>query len=323
MPDLEPSDPKFLKAYLAASGEKAPREYHATGTIAAAMKAYEASDHFLSLAPLTREQWRRILTKMRRDVKSAMLADLRARHIRKDLMRLEAHAANSRRKVWRALGRWWLDAGLVDDDPAFAVRARATPPTQGRIPWTEADVTTFRAHWPHSSRERLAFEVLYRTCASIGDACRIGPGMIKDGWLTYTRSKSKSVAVIPMQDAPDWFGMDTHLEQCLAHQPRHMTYITTSAGAPRSHKGAAQWFSRAATAAGLDKEKTAHGVRKYRAAFFKERGATPEQRMAILGHETEAEASRYSKSADLKKVITGTDSSNFSKPVPTYAEKHN
>jgi hypothetical protein len=59
----------------------------------------------------------------------------------------------------------------------------------------------------------------------------------------------------------------------------------------------------------LNSTKTAHGIRKHRAAVFKENGAASDQRMAILGHETATEAARYSKSADLRRVITGTESS--------------
>ncbi len=44
--------------------------------------------------------------------------------------------------------------------------------------------------------------------------------------------------------------------------------------------------------------------------MFRENGATKEQRMAIPGHETEAQADHYAKSADLIRVVTGTKSSN-------------
>ena len=320
MPDLPPDDPRFLKAYVKASGhnvEPRPR----TGTIAAAVLAYEKSDHFISLAQTTREQRRRVMRDIRRKVKGATLADLRSRHIRQDLAAFTANTANNRLKVWRAMGRWWLDAGLIEDDPAVAVRRRATPKTDGYEAWTADDVAMFRAHWPHDTQQRLAFELMFRTCASIGDACRLGPQMVKDGWLTYTRSKSGSVAVIPMLDAPDWFGMDDHLERCLDAAPRHMTYIVTSWGAPRSHKGASQWFSRASTAAGIAPNKAAHGIRKYRAAQFLEGGANAEQRMAVLGHDTRTEAARYSKSADLKKVISRTEVPTPPEQVPTFTKK--
>jgi site-specific recombinase XerD len=93
--------------------------------------------------------------------------------------------------------------------------------------------------------------------------------------------------------------------------------LTTEHGKSRSEKAAASWFSKAAQAAGLEKGKTAHGVRKGRAAMFKENGASSDQRMAILGHETESETLHYSKSADLRRTIEGTESSNFSERVPT------
>ncbi|MEY8117855.1 tyrosine-type recombinase/integrase [Falsihalocynthiibacter sp. BN13B15] len=163
-------------------------------------------------------------------------------------------------------------------------------------------------HWPLHSQERVAFEVLYRSCAAIGDAVTLGPNMVDDeGWLTYTRKKSVSMATAPFNGlvAPNWFGWTDDLERALAAQPkRHFAlFMCTSFGTPRLHKGAASWFSRACNAAGMP-HLSSHGVRKYRASMFKENGATPEQRMAILGHESKHEAGLYSKSADLRKVIT-------------------
>ena len=57
--------------------------------------------------------------------------------------------------------------------------------------------------------------------------------------------------------------------------------------------------------------KMVHGIPEYRATRLKEMGTTDAHRMAILGHETYAEASRYSKSADMRKIITGTEFPNF------------
>lgn len=315
LPDLPPDDPEFLARYaelLAAheGGKPHPAVRHRTGTIGAGIRAYLASDTFLALAPSTRALWRRGLEDIEARYGKGRFDDLQTRHIRKDLSRLDPHPANTRRKMWRGLCRWAEDAGLIAEDPARAVRPRSTPKTDGRTPWTRDDVTAFRAHWPHDTPQRLAFEVMHRTCAAIGDACRLGPGMVKDGWLTYRRQKSGSEATCPLTvPGPSWYESDDHLRQCLDQHPRHMTYLVTAHGAPRSPKSAAQWFSRACTAAGLDDSKTAHGIRKHRAAVFKENGASDDQRMAILGHETAAEAARYSKSADLRKIITRTESS--------------
>lgn len=99
--------------------------------------------------------------------------------------------------------------------------------------------------------------------------------------------------------------------------------IERMGGAPRSPKSAAQWFSRACTAAGLEGSKAAHGIRKHRAAVFKENGASADQRMAILGHETATEAARYSKSADLQKIIARTESSQPPNQSSQSAKKRN
>lgn len=309
LPDAPKDSPEFLAAYAkAAKGHRPfdPRARFNSGTIGAGIQAYKGSDVFIGLASSTRENRRRALEDMQRQYGTAKMADLQSKHIRQDLAPRDPNPANNRLKVWRALCRFWVDSGMIDQDPARDVRKRATPITEGHKPWTRADVETFREHWGYDTQQRLAFEVMHRTCAAIGDACRLGPGMVDAGWLTYRRQKSKSEAVIPMTDAaPEWFEHDHHLAKCLSHWPIALTFIRTQAGRPKSPKSAAAWFSRACTDAGLP-DLSAHGIRKHRAAVFRENGASEDQRMAVLGHETAAEAQNYSRSADLKKVISGT-----------------
>ena|GEM_PF-5954019 len=64
------------------------------------------------------------------------------------------------------------------------------------------------------------------------------------------------------------------------------------------------WFGSAATAAGIDTGKTAHGVRKLLAVTMAERKAAPDQRIAILAHDTTAQTLHYS--ADARAIISGT-----------------
>lgn len=322
MPDADKGDPAFLKAYAQAiedtdnflagrsPGQLQPNTYP-TGSIGAAIYAYRRSDHYMALAASTRATRARIMEDIRDRYGRAPLAKMEPRHIRQDLARLDPHPANNRLRAWRALGRWWVDAGLIDTDPARDVRKRPIPQSDGHKAWTREDRDRFRANWPHDTAQRLAFEVMYRTGASIGDACALTWGMVDaDGWLTYTRQKTGTVATCPFTaDAPDWFEGDNHLRQCLAAHPRQMILLATKDGIARSRKAAAQWFSAACTAAGLP-ELTAHGIRKLRGAMFRENGASADQRMAILGHESRSEAARYSRSADLRRVITGTGKDN-------------
>lgn len=158
MPDAPIDSLTFREAHSAAeraTGAPQPLN-HGTGSIGAAIVAYAASDVFLSLSASTRDQRKRIMDKLRAAYGQAALKDLRPRHIRQDLAKLPAHPANNRLKVWRALGKWWVDAGLLDDDPAFPVRKRATPVSDGFEAWTREDVAAFRAHWPHDTAQRMA-----------------------------------------------------------------------------------------------------------------------------------------------------------------------
>lgn len=320
MPDATKDSPQFIRAYTDAVDGKQPEGITSaprTGTIAAGVIAYRACDHFLSIAPSTRERWRRMLDDIVTRYGAARLVDLEPKHIRKDLVRLDPHPANNRLKVWRALGRWWVDAGLLDIDPARDVRPRQTATTDGYQPWTEADAALFRAHWDIGTMQRLAFELLIQTGAARVDVVKLGPrNLDRDGWLSYTRQKCKTLSVVPFAcPAPQWFPASPYLAECIAKAPRHLTYLSTERGAARSDKAFGNWFASSARAAGVEKGKTAHGVRKLLAVMMAERGATPEQRMAILGHDTSRQTQHYSKAADAKRIISGTDFSNFSEQV--------
>ncbi len=310
LPDLPIDSPKFLKAYAAAAdvyaAASAPQISEAKGSLGHAIVEYLGSSAHAKLSAASRARQRLHLEKMRERYGSkATLKDLLPRHIRKDLAQFESHAAANRLRTWRSFCKWAVRTGRIDTNPAVEVEQPELPKSDGFTAWTDADVAKFRAHWAIGTPQRLCFELLYRSCAAIGDACHLTRGHIQDGWLIFQRGKTNQLAVVPWapERRPGWFGTDD-LDACLkGHQ--HLTFIVTAYGKSRSENGATQWFSRACTEAGLPKL-SAHGVRKYRAAYFKERGALPEQRMAVLGHATQFEAGRYAKSADLTRVITGT-----------------
>lgn len=321
MPDAPKDSEAFLKAYVEASGEspKPKLKPFTAGTIGAGVSEYLGSSNFHDMAESTKQLWRSHCNKIRRSYGDANLEALSPRHIKKDMSQFDGHPANSRLKVWRSLCKYWDQQGITETNVAKLVSRRDTKKTDGFTPWTRDDFDAFRRFWPIGTKERLAFELMYRTCAAMGDTCRLSRRMLSDdGWLTYTRQKSKSTAVSPFFDSgPDWFEATDDLQKCLDAEPMNLTFLTTQYGKTRSAKGASSWFSAAATKAGLDADKSAHGVRKGRAAMFKENGAPADKRMAILGHETESEANHYSKSADLRKIIEGTEKFQLSALVPT------
>lgn len=321
MPDAPQDSTEFLDAYVKASGAapQPKRTAFKAGSIGAGVAQYLGSTSYLDMAPSTRERWKSRCDSIRDKYGAAKLSDLAARHIKKDLADFEGHAANNRLKVWRSLCAYWDEVGEIEVNVARQVAMRKTKKTDGFTPWSRQDFVAFRAFWPIGTKQRLAFELMYRTCAAIGDTCDLNRSMVdSDGWLTYVRQKSGSTATVPFHaSGPAWFEGTDDLDQCLAVEPMNFNFLTTQSGKSRSHKSTGSWFSKAAHDAGLDIGKTAHGIRKGRSAIFKENGASTDQRMAILGHETEAEALHYSKSADLRRTIEGTKSSNNPNEVPT------
>lgn len=303
MPDLPIDHPDFRIAH--AQAEKA-HSRDGEGSLSMAIRAFLGSQDYARRSDATRAVWRRALDDLRSRYGVVPLAKITPKSIRIDLARLEPYPARNRLKVWRALMKWAVRTGRIDANPAREVESPEAPALTGWTPWTRDDFAVFREFWPLDTPQRLAFELMHLSCAAISDAVRLGPGMIEAGWLTYTRRKSGSAATCPMTaDAPAWFEPDgLFLDAWQAQPSRHMTYMVTAEGRPRSHKAAASWFSAAATKAGLP-NLSAHGIRKGRAAIFRENGATEDQRMAILGHETEAEARDYSRSADLKRIVNG------------------
>lgn len=114
----------------------------------------------------------------------------------------------------------------------------------------------------------------------------------------------------PLHHCPSWFEPSPYLQECIDAAPRHMVFLSTKGGHSRSVKAARQWFAKAARDASIE-GKTAHGVRKLRAIMMAEAGATTEERMLILGHDTTSQTQEYSKAADARRILSGGKSFNF------------
>lgn len=315
LPDLRADDPAFLAAYMAAAGgQSMPVAPVLTGTIAAAIIAFRKSDKYHGVADSTRQVWRRHLEKMRDAYGRGRLKDLQPQHIRADLGKLIPSAAVQRHKVWRALLKWCFATGLVNADPSEAVARPEMGKTTPHAPWTDADVAAFRAHWPVGTQQRLCMEIMGWVGCRMSDAVRLGDGMVRDGWLTFTQQKTGGEVAIPMDNAPAWAGSPDNLTACLnARNARHMVWLTTFHDAPRSAKAASQWLAAAARKAGV--EKGSHGIRAWRANSMKEAGATVDQRAAWLGHESVRQTEAYSKGADKRRLLTGPKQE---RKVPTF-----
>jgi len=116
------------------------------------------------------------------------------------------------------------------------------------------------------------------------------------------QSKTRAEVNIPWT-APA-FGLEAQrldLMKCLlGHQ--HMVYIVTSHGKPRSIKSMSQWFSAAATEAGLP-DLSAHGLRKYRMNQMAEAAVPLLAMQSWVGHTTLKEVERYTRRASRRNVF--------------------
>jgi integrase len=302
LPDYPTNDPRFLQAYMKAAGISEPPKV--TGSTAKAIDGYLRSVAFQGLAKATKLYMWKHLDDMRAEFGGYPIEKLTAKAIRKDMARLDPHASLKRLKAWRGLCRWAHGAGVLDENVALSVKKPDLPKSDGFEAWTRDDVRAFRRHWRLNTAQRLFFEVLHFTGARVSDAVRMHEGMIgKDGWLRFKQAKTDGAVAIPVRvPAPAWADGQGALKAALeAREVRHLAWIVTAYGKPRSVKAASMWFAEAARKAGV--AKSAHGVRKYRAASMKEAGASADARMAWLGHVEEGEAEFYAKTADQKRVI--------------------
>lgn len=309
LPDLPENDPRFLAAYAAA--EPPPRQSAAPqGSIADLCARYLASPDYRALAPSTRAVWRRLVDKISIQRGKGLVKDLRPGHLRKDVRALSPGAASNRLKAWRSLMKFAVDEGWIETNPAIDVSAPRGDVTPHRA-WSADERAAFRAFWQIGTPERLAFEVLHWTAARCIDAVTLGWQMVdRSGWITFTQAKTRQPVALPITaPLPLWAApFEPDRAMLLACLPSdRMQWIVTVHGKPRSHKAMSQWFSRAASKAGLPDDCTAHGLRKARAAALAEIGVSPHQIGAWIGDVSLAMVSHYTRSADRRAILTGPE----------------
>jgi len=323
MPDLPMDHPQFLAAYAQAAGV-VPRAPVVSGSLAAAVALYKASDDFALLAPGTRAARRRMLDDVALRYGHGRTAHLGKEHIEKDLARFSGHARNNHLKMWRGFCKFLIDHYRMEHDPSDGIKRAKVAKSDGHIPWNTDQVEAFRQCWAIGTMERLAFELIFWTGARVSDAIRLGEGNIdRAGWLVFSQQKTGGEVAIPFRrDLPEfaecYAGDQELLHRAVNSRPeRHLTFLHTQAGASRSAKSVSQWFAAKARKAGIT-GRTAHGLRKSRAIALAEAGGTAPQIGAWTGHESLKEIERYIRKFDKRRALTKTE---IEQKVPTFSIK--
>jgi integrase len=202
------------------------------------------------------------------------------------------HAANNRLKAIRYVFAWAMEAEHVSANPGRDV-ALIRAPSDGHHSWTLDEVDRFEARHPVGTRARLALNLLMYTGARRSDVVRLGRQHVRAGWIRFKQHKTKVLVELPLLPA---------LQSSIEATPTgDLHFLIGDRGRPFTPETFGNWFRDRCNEAGL-LHCSAHGLRKAAAARAAENGATASQLMAMFGWLNLAEAERYTKAAERKKL---------------------
>ncbi|AGT09110.1 tyrosine-type recombinase/integrase [Paracoccus aminophilus] len=314
LPDLPELHPDFIAAWALAQSQigsiqaKAIRGVN-LGSIAAVVNNFLASQDYLSGSPVYRAILKRNAEQIKEAYADVPFRLIEARHIEADLSKLPPNPANARLKTWRKLSKFAKRTGNGDKDAAALVSKRKET-IVGHKTWTTDDIASYRNKWAVGTVQRACFELLYWTAARTIDAVKLSTTNVgMDGILTFIQSKTKGPAYVPWTAPLPDFASSWQCERETVHHAVErlkggLTFLATSNGKMRSHKGLSNVIAAAANSAGLN-DCTAHGLRKARLTAIAEAGGTAHAIMAWGGHKTLQEVEQYTRAAEMKRLISG------------------
>src|SRR5262249_20243035 len=153
-----------------------------------------------------------------------------------------SEAANSLRKVLRAMMKHAIEIGLRADDPTRDVRAIRVK-SDGFHSWNEDEIAQFDGCHPIGSLGRFALTLSLYPGQRRSDVVRMGPQNIRDGVLGVRQQKTGIELAIPVHQT---------LAAVIAETPTyHLTFLTNQFGRPFTAGYFGQWFRGQCDIAGL------------------------------------------------------------------------
>src|SRR5262249_18261681 len=227
--------------------------------------SYFNSADFRSLRPSSQAIYRGIIDRFCIQYGDNRVANLKREHVVK-LMAARAErpvAANSLRKVLRAMMKHAVEISLRADDPTRDVKAIRVK-SDGYHSWNDDEIARFEKRHPLGSLARLALALLLYTGQRRSDVVRMGPQHIRNGVLHVRQEKTGIELAIPVHPT---------LTSVIAETPtHHLTFLSTRFGRPFTASYFGQWFREQCDMAGL-RHCSAHGLRKAAARRLAEAGA--------------------------------------------------
>ena len=290
-----PWSPNFMAAYeKATEGEKisAGRSKVIPGSISALVASFYRTSEWKGLGDSTKATYRGIIERFREEHGDKRVAKMERQHVQKFIgTKAETPAAaNNLLRMVHLLMRHAVDLDWRRDDPTAGVR-KIKNKSEGFATWDETQIDLFLEQHKPGTRAHLAFCLLLYTGQRRSDVVRMGRQHVRDGALTIIQQKTGQEVTVPVHPL---------LATAIAAVPRdNLAFLTTAQGKPFSPAGFTNWFrDMVREVKGLPSEGlSAHGLRKAICRRLAEAGCTPHEIMAISGHKSLQEVTRYTAKA--------------------------
>lgn len=272
--------------------DKAKRGPAEHGTLAWVIEQYEASDHYKSRKPATQVKYSRTFDWLKANCGRFILNTMREEHVRKirNALRDNKSVADAAVKKIGMLWRWAKEHTdlTLGPNPSTEV-ARLNKTHRAHPAWPDALCDAFE-HLPYPKMV-LAYYLLRYTGQRRSD-------VVSMEWSQFDGS---AVEVVQQKTGTKvWIPCHPILIKVLAAQRRAGSHILmTDRGKPYEGKSLSTMFCTLCAELGFPGH-SPHGLRHLAGAELAEAGCETREIMAILGHETEAQANDYTKTAKRK-----------------------
>lgn len=254
---------------------------------------YQTAD-FLGLKSSTKTTYRNILEGFREEHGTKSAVKVERRHVRAILSaRSETPAAaNSLRDRLKALMDLAVDLEWRKENPVITVK-RLKVRSKGFHTWSEKEIEKYNATHKPGTLAHTAMTLMLYTGAARSDVVKLGPRNVVGNRISYRRQKTEDIGGV-LIDIPIHRELRAVLDPC---PKERFTFLEARKGEIRSPKGFGNKMRDWCDEAGLP-NCTSHGLRKAIARRLAEAGASPHEIMAVTGHATLAEVTRYTREAD-------------------------
>lgn len=288
-----PWSPDFMAAYQAAEENRPPVAAARVrpGSVSDLVARYYHTSDYRALSPTTQATYRGIIERFRLEHGDKRVAKLEREHVRRIIgAKSETpSAANNLLRMIRMLMKHALDMEMIRNDPTRGVRPMKTN-SVGFVTWKEEHIEAFLARHPIGTRAHLALSLLLHTGQRRSDVVRMGRQHVREGVIRITQQKTGQPVAIPLHR-----DLVAALDATTKGQ---MTFMQTEQGKPFTPAGFTNWFRDRTREAGLPTGLSPHGLRKAICRRLAEAGCTPHTIMAITGHKTLKEVTRYTEAAN-------------------------